>query len=80
MITVDGGKLVLTGTDAVLRCEFALLVAGLQSRMNSRGLEADEKWRIDDAVNDAKLYTLEYLRSEARMCADAERLSGRVAV
>lgn len=78
MIKVDGARIELAGSDIVLEKELSYLIGTMQSRIASKGYDDRQVDAITGkAYTDAKLYTLEYLRSEAQMRVEAEGISRR---
>lgn len=76
MIKVDGGKVVLGGSDGLLLKELSYLVAMIEIRMEAQGkyLPSQVRDASENAVLNAKQYSLEDLRSDARMALDEECL------
>lgn len=75
MIKVDGGKVILDGSDGLLLKELSYLVAMLEIRMVAQGqyLPSQVRDALENAVLNAKQYSLEDLRSDARMALEGER-------
>jgi hypothetical protein len=77
MIKVDGSKITLDGTDDVLVHELSFLLGTFRSRLASRGENSRyTDHLIDKAVCNASLYSVDYLRADARMYADSYKLQG----
>ena len=72
MIKVDGGKVILDGSDGLLLKELSYLVAMLEIRMVAQGqyLPSQVRDASENAVLNAKQYSLEDLRSDARMALE----------
>lgn len=72
MVSVNGAKLVLDGTDGLILKELSYLLCVVKSRMSSRGIYTQEQ--IDDviknAVSNAEFCELDDLRSDAKMAAE----------
>lgn len=75
MIKVDGGKVILDGSDGLLLKELSYLVAMLEIRMVAQGqyLPSQVRDASENAVLNAKQYSLEDLRSDAIMALEGER-------
>lgn len=74
MILIDGRKVQIEGSNALLKAELAVAIAQIRSRILSMGLAEDVVDRlIREAVADAKVYELSHVKSEAEMYANVER-------
>lgn len=76
MIKVDGGKVTLDGSDGLLLKELSYLIAMIEIRMEAQGkyLPSQVRDASENAVLNAKQYSLEDLRTDARMALDEEHL------
>lgn len=74
MILIDGRKVKLEGSNALLKAELAVAIAQIRSRILSMGIAEEVADKLTgEAVADAKMYELDHLKSEAQMYANAER-------
>ena len=76
MIKVDGGKAVLDGSDGLLLKELSYLVAMIEIRMEAQGkyLPSQVRDALENAVMNAKQYSLDNLRSDSKMASEEWRL------
>ena len=70
---IDGKRVQLAGSNALLKAELAVAIGQIRSRILSMGLAEETADKlITDAVGDAKACELPHLESDAQMYADME--------
>ena len=76
MIKVDGEKVILDGSDGLLLKELSYLIAMVEIRMESQGkyLPSQVRDASENAVMNAKQYSLDNLRSDSKMASEEWRL------